>query len=268
MGQRGQPRVDQGRQLGGWRGGCWEASGGRARAQQCSEARALSTRAGAHDALLLLTLHHTSVSQFGFETHNFALHGLWSVNMEATLDIAAQVGAGKGGGAAEVGVRAGEASAWRRRSTPHVSGASTQHAAAPPAHTHRPQHFNAIRMPFSCELALDLDGKAPDNINYGTNPTLQGLSTGAVMDRRACVWAGCVCVGGGCTGNLWPCGRDVPCTPAAPAGARFVAAPAAKPSPPLFTAPQVHQRVRQARAAGDAGHAPPRRRQGHPRAVV
>lgn len=74
------------------------------------------------------------VNWFGFETHNFALHGLWSVNMEETLDTAAQ-------------------------------------------------HFNAIRMPFSCELALDLDGKRPDNINYGANPGLEGLTTGQVMDR-------------------------------------------------------------------------------------
>lgn len=74
------------------------------------------------------------VNWFGFETHNFALHGLWAVNMEETLDIAAA-------------------------------------------------HFNAIRLPFSCELALDMDGKRPDNINYGVNAALEGLTTGQVMDR-------------------------------------------------------------------------------------
>jgi endoglucanase len=83
------------------------------------------------------------VNWFGLETHNFALHGLWAVNMEETLDFVAQ-------------------------------------------------HFNAIRMPFSCELALDLDGKRPDNINYGVNPGLEGLTTGACMDAfvRECAKRG------------------------------------------------------------------------------
>jgi hypothetical protein len=38
-------------------------------------------------------------------------------------------------------------------------------------------------MPFSAELALDMDGKCPGNINYAANPELKGLTTGQVMDR-------------------------------------------------------------------------------------
>ena len=53
------------------------------------------------------------------------------------------------------------------------------HTPLPPT---SPQHFNAIRMPFSAELALDLDGLRPDNINYGATPELQGMTTGQVMD--------------------------------------------------------------------------------------
>lgn len=45
------------------------------------------------------------------------------------------------------------------------------------------QHFNAIRMPFSAELALNMEQKQPGNIDYGANPDLAGLSTGQVMDR-------------------------------------------------------------------------------------
>jgi hypothetical protein len=74
------------------------------------------------------------INWFGFETADFALHGLWCVNMLSTLDFTAQ-------------------------------------------------HFNAIRLPFSAELALDLDGKHPGNIDYSANPELQGLTTGQVMDR-------------------------------------------------------------------------------------
>lgn len=44
------------------------------------------------------------------------------------------------------------------------------------------QHFNAIRLPFSAELALDMDGKRPGNIDYYSNPELKGLTTGQVMD--------------------------------------------------------------------------------------
>jgi hypothetical protein len=47
------------------------------------------------------------------------------------------------------------------------------------------QHFNAIRLPFSAELALNLDARRPGNIDYGANPDLQGLTTGQVMDRCA-----------------------------------------------------------------------------------
>lgn len=45
------------------------------------------------------------------------------------------------------------------------------------------QHFNAIRMPFSAELALNMDSRQPGNIDYAANPDLQGLTTGQVMDR-------------------------------------------------------------------------------------
>ena len=75
------------------------------------------------------------INWFGFETSDYALHGLWSVNLEETLDFVAAAG------------------------------------------------FNAIRMPFSCELALDMEGKRPTNINYGANPDLRGLPTGQVMDK-------------------------------------------------------------------------------------
>lgn len=42
--------------------------------------------------------------------------------------------------------------------------------------------FNALRIPFSCELALNLDARFPTNIDYGANPQLKGLSSGAVLD--------------------------------------------------------------------------------------
>jgi hypothetical protein len=45
------------------------------------------------------------------------------------------------------------------------------------------QHFNAIRMPFSAELALNMEQRQPGNIDYAANPDLQGLNTGQVMDR-------------------------------------------------------------------------------------
>jgi hypothetical protein len=45
------------------------------------------------------------------------------------------------------------------------------------------QHFNAIRLPFSCELALNMDARQPGNIDYSANPELQGLTTGQVVDR-------------------------------------------------------------------------------------
>lgn len=45
------------------------------------------------------------------------------------------------------------------------------------------QHFNAIRCPFSAELALNMDARQPGNIDYAANPDLQGLTTGQVMDR-------------------------------------------------------------------------------------
>jgi endoglucanase len=45
-----------------------------------------------------------------------------------------------------------------------------------------PCGFNALRVPFSCELALNLDARKPTNIDYGANPQLSGLSSGAVLD--------------------------------------------------------------------------------------
>lgn len=45
------------------------------------------------------------------------------------------------------------------------------------------QHFNAVRMPFSCELALNMDNRRPGNIDYSANPELEGLTTGQVVDR-------------------------------------------------------------------------------------
>jgi endoglucanase len=37
-------------------------------------------------------------------------------------------------------------------------------------------------VPFSCELALNLDARRPTNINYGANPQLEGMTSGAVLD--------------------------------------------------------------------------------------
>lgn len=46
------------------------------------------------------------------------------------------------------------------------------------------QHgFNAIRLPFSADLALNMDARQPGNIDYSANPDLQGLTAGQVMDR-------------------------------------------------------------------------------------
>lgn len=48
------------------------------------------------------------------------------------------------------------------------------------------QHnFNAIRLPFSAELALNMDNRKPGNIDYSANPELKGLTTGQVVDRLA-----------------------------------------------------------------------------------
>lgn len=45
------------------------------------------------------------------------------------------------------------------------------------------QHrFNALRVPFSAEFALDMDGCKPTNCNYHANPELQGKSSGQMMD--------------------------------------------------------------------------------------
>ncbi len=74
-------------------------------------------------------------SWFGLETADFALHGLWCVNMISTLDFVAA------------------------------------------------NRFNCLRVPFSAELALDMDGKRPGNIDTSANPQLAGLTTGQVMDR-------------------------------------------------------------------------------------
>lgn len=46
------------------------------------------------------------------------------------------------------------------------------------------QHrFNAVRLPCSAELALNMDARQPGNIDYSANPELQGLTTGQVVDR-------------------------------------------------------------------------------------
>jgi aryl-phospho-beta-D-glucosidase BglC (GH1 family) len=74
------------------------------------------------------------INWFGLETDDFALHGLWSVNLLKTLDFVAQ-------------------------------------------------HFNAVRLPFSAELALNMEQRRPGNINYDANPELRDLTTGQVMDR-------------------------------------------------------------------------------------
>ncbi|CAL6057172.1 cellulase_1 [Hexamita inflata] len=50
------------------------------------------------------------------------------------------------------------------------------------------QGYNAIRVPFACDFALNLDGKRPLNsdgssaINYNQNPKLVGLTSGQVLD--------------------------------------------------------------------------------------
>jgi len=75
------------------------------------------------------------INWFGFETSDYALHGLWSVNLEKTLDFVAAAG------------------------------------------------FNAIRMPFSCELALDMEGKKPTSLNTWANKELVGVTSGQLMDR-------------------------------------------------------------------------------------
>ena len=43
--------------------------------------------------------------------------------------------------------------------------------------------FNALRVPFSAELALGLDTIKPTAINYSVNPSLQGLTAGKLFDR-------------------------------------------------------------------------------------
>eukprot|EP00775_Hariotina_reticulata_P006321 gene6321-6556_t len=45
------------------------------------------------------------------------------------------------------------------------------------------KHFNAIRLPFSAELALNMDSRKPGNIDYAANPKLKGLTSGQVMDK-------------------------------------------------------------------------------------
>lgn len=45
------------------------------------------------------------------------------------------------------------------------------------------QQFNALRIPFSAELAEAPEARVPTNINYGANPELQGMTSGQVMDR-------------------------------------------------------------------------------------
>ena len=75
------------------------------------------------------------INWFGFETSDYGLHGLWSVNLEDTLDFVAAAG------------------------------------------------FNAIRMPFSCELALDMEGKKPTSLNTWANKELVGVTSGQLMDR-------------------------------------------------------------------------------------
>jgi chitinase len=45
------------------------------------------------------------------------------------------------------------------------------------------KHFNSIRLPFSAELALNMDSRKPGNIDYAANPELKGLTSGQVMDK-------------------------------------------------------------------------------------
>jgi endoglucanase len=44
-------------------------------------------------------------------------------------------------------------------------------------------NFNAIRVPFSAEVALDLDGKKCTSINTTANPNMIGWTTGKLMDH-------------------------------------------------------------------------------------
>ena len=43
--------------------------------------------------------------------------------------------------------------------------------------------FNALRIPFSVKLALDLDGTFPKADFVGGDPTLAGLASGQILDR-------------------------------------------------------------------------------------
>lgn len=42
---------------------------------------------------------------------------------------------------------------------------------------------NMIRLPMSVEMALDMDVRVPEHINYSVNPDLQGLTAGKVLDK-------------------------------------------------------------------------------------
>ena len=44
------------------------------------------------------------------------------------------------------------------------------------------EKFNAVRLPFPCDLALNLDGITPSGIDFSMNPELEGLSSGKVLD--------------------------------------------------------------------------------------
>jgi hypothetical protein len=121
--------------------------------------------------------------------------------MNDTLDTVAEVGGVKGGRRRHQQQRQQPSAGRRHWQSPSGPSAAAAAAAAasrarlllksttlPPPLPQPPQHFNAIRMPFSAELALDMDGKVPGNINYAANPELKGLTTGQVMDRWGWGW--------------------------------------------------------------------------------
>lgn len=114
------------------------------------------------------------INWFGLETADFALHGLWvSVNSRRALSAINRSHA--------------------LHSHMHICGAvCIQCKNMGELLDFTAQHFNAVRMPFSAELALNMESRRPGNIDYGANPDLQGLTTGQVMDRCAAA-AGCHC---------------------------------------------------------------------------
>jgi hypothetical protein len=73
------------------------------------------------------------VNWFGLETHNFALHGLWSVGLEETLDFVAQVCVCVGGGVNWVGFRL---AAVQQPQHTHHTPLHTPTSTTPPAPHH------------------------------------------------------------------------------------------------------------------------------------